>query len=165
MKGRKPHPTALKKLKGTLEPGRTNNHEPQPGELAPIPPRHLSKEAKVIWLETHSLLDSAEVLSNMDSDALSVFAETKARWIDAKERLRKEGLTVLTPNGFPVQSPYLQITNKCSSEMLKFLTEYGMTASSRTRVKAKEKEREDPMEELRNRNRSVNGKRKAVIEE
>ena len=44
------------------------------------------------------------------------------------------GLFVKTPNGFPVQSPWLSTSNKAMELCCKFLAEFGMTPSARTRV-------------------------------
>ena len=49
MAGRKPLPTAIKKLKGTLQKCRTNPHEPQPeGDLVD-PPEYTADGAKQAW--------------------------------------------------------------------------------------------------------------------
>ena len=42
---------------------------------------------------------------------------------------------VKSPNGFPIQSPYLAVANKAMEQMRAMLTEFGMSPSSRTRVR------------------------------
>ncbi len=44
------------------------------------------------------------------------------------------GLFVKTPNGFPVQSPWLAVSNKAQELCFKFLNEFGLSPASRSRV-------------------------------
>lgn len=44
------------------------------------------------------------------------------------------GLFVKTPNGYPVQSPWLAVSNKAMELCRAFLAEFGMSPASRTRV-------------------------------
>ena len=44
------------------------------------------------------------------------------------------GAVIKAPSGFPVQSPFLAIANKAHEQMVKLLTEFGMTPAARTRV-------------------------------
>ena len=134
MAGRKPKPTALKALQGTLRKDRTNGDEPEPEPLQPDPPVHLSKEAKQYWKETFKLLAGVGVLTEMDADSLSLYCESKARWVHAKKQIEKDGLVIVAQSGFPVQSPWLQIANKAHEQMLKISAEFGMTPSSMSRI-------------------------------
>ena len=150
MPGRKPKPTSIKALQGTLRKDRINGDEPKPGALPPAPPSHLSKEAKKYWKETFKLLASVGVLTEMDSDTLSLYCETKKKWVHAKTKLEKDGLVIKTQSGFYVQSPWLQICNKAFDQLLKLAVEFGMTPSSRTRIKVKlpEKEHGNPFDKI-----------------
>jgi len=142
MAGRRPLPSAIKKLRGTDQPCRMNENEPDPEPLPPDPPSHLSKEAKKYWKETFKLLAGVGVLPEMDGDTLSLYCETKAKWVYAKKQLEKDGLVIIAQSGFPVQNPWLQICNKAFDQMMKILTEFGMTPSSRTRIKVELPEKE-----------------------
>ena len=136
MKGRKPLPTVIKKLRGESRPSRINDQEAQPGPLTASPPAHLGREAKKHWCEAHELLTRTGVLSEMDSDALVLYSVVMARWNKATKHLEKNGLTVLAQSGFEMQSPYLSIANKCFDQLLKLQIEMGMTPSARSRVNA-----------------------------
>ncbi len=156
MAGRKPKPTALKMLEGTYRKDRASGKEPEPGPLTGNPPAHLNKEAKKHWKETFKLLAGVGVLTEMDADTLSLYCESKARWVYAKKKLEKDGLVITTQSGFPVQSPWLQICNKSHENMLKLAIEFGMTPSSRTRIKVDlPEEPSDPMAALRQRKKKV----------
>jgi len=144
MAGRRPKPTALKQLQGTLRKDRTNANEPKPEALSKGIPKHLSKEARKYWQESFKLLDGAGILAVTDTDSLALYCETKARWIHAKKRLEKDGLVIKAQSGFPVQNPYLQIMNKSHEQMMKLIVEFGMTPAARTKVNATPKDDEEP---------------------
>ena len=150
MAGRRPKPTALKQLQGTLRKDRTNANEPKPEALGKGVPKHLSKEARVYWRESFKLLTRVGILTETDADSLGLYCETKARWIHAKQKLAKDGLVIIAQSGFPVQNPYLQILNKAHDQMLKILLEFGMTPAARTKVNAtsKDEDESDPWDEF-----------------
>jgi len=150
MAGRRPKPTALKQLQGTLRKDRTNANEPKPNPLSKGIPKHLSKEAKKYWKEIFKLLTRVDILTETDVESLSLYCESKARWILAKKQLEKDGLVIIAQSGFPVQNPYLQILNKAHDQMLKILLEFGMTPAARTKVNAtsKDEDESDPWDEF-----------------
>lgn len=149
MKGRKPLPSIIKKLRGTDQPCRMNEKEPQPAPLPPDPPEHLSDRARGYWTEIFNLLANVGVLSEMDADSLVLYCENKAKWMEATDQINKEGYVITTPNGFLAQSPWLQVQNKAFDQMFKLLTEFGMTPSSRTRIKIELPENEpNPFDEF-----------------
>jgi P27 family predicted phage terminase small subunit len=84
--------------------------------------------------------------------ALALYCQAWGRWIEAEEALKKHGTMVKSPNGFPMQSPYLSVANKAMEQLRALLAEFGMTPSSRTRLSVNPQEQEpDPLELLRNR--------------
>jgi P27 family predicted phage terminase small subunit len=137
MRGRKPTPAQLKLVQGN--PGRrpVRNDEPKPAPATnPAPPAHLSDEAREHWQQVAAELSAARVLTKLDVDALAMYCESYARWAWANAQIRKHGVLVKTPSGYPTQSPLLQIANKAFEHMRAMLTEFGMTPSSRARVTA-----------------------------
>ena len=151
-KGRKPLPTHLKVVRGTEKPSRANPNEPKPSPAIPRPPDLLGKEAKKAWHRTAKHLYELGVLSELDRDALAAFCVQYAIWVDAVDRIQKngviqeDGLLAETPNGYPVQHPLVAIINRAQSEMRKWMTEFGMTPSSRTRISAQPQEEPDEFE-------------------
>jgi P27 family predicted phage terminase small subunit len=60
-----------------------------------------------------------------------------SRWIDAEAKLREFGAVLKSPTkGFPILSPYWTIANTAMKQMRDFLSEFGMSPASRTRVEA-----------------------------
>lgn len=133
MRGRKPTPTALKLVRGNPGKRPLPENEPTPKGEADMPD-WLTPAAAEHWPLVAKQLREAGVLTAIDSAALALYCEAFARWRDATDKVTRYGSVVKTPNGFPVQSPYLAIANKAHEQMTKLLVEFGMTPSSRTRV-------------------------------
>ncbi len=53
-----------------------------------------------------------------------------------------------SPNGYPMQSPYVAVANKQVEIMVRIAAELGMTPSSRTRIRVGDKTPEDPVRGL-----------------
>lgn len=140
MQGRKPKPTALKLLTGN--PGNRPLRLDQFAPEAAIPrcPAELKGEARKEWKRVTTELHRYGMISEVDRGLLAMLCNTWARWIEAEAMINAknnesgEGLFVKTPNGFPVQSPWVAVSNK-AMEMYKSLCgEFGLSPSSRTRI-------------------------------
>lgn len=133
MKGRKPIPTHLKVLRGN--PGKRPLHEneptPEPGATMPS---YLSPEAAAHWPTVADQLEAAGVLTRLDQSALALYCETFARWRYAMDHVAEHGAVIVSPSGLAKRSPHLVIADRAFEQMLKLLTEFGMTPSSRARV-------------------------------
>ena len=134
MAGRKPLPTRLKLVKGTLRKHRTRVDEPTPGSNNVAPPSYLSPVGRKHWDLTAPHLVSAGLLTDLDVHALALYCEAFAKWSMANKQIQKYGPVVMAKSGFPVQSPYVMIANKAFEQMRIMLVEFGMTPSSRSRV-------------------------------
>jgi P27 family predicted phage terminase small subunit len=90
------------------------------------------------------------VMSEIDKAALATYCQAWGRWVEAEQLLATEGLVTVAPNnGYIMPSPYLSIANKAMEQMMKALIEFGMTPSSRSRIKADTSEKDkDPFEEF-----------------
>lgn len=134
MAGRKPLPTAIKKLKGTLQKCRTSPNEPQPqGDLVE-PPEYMTDGAKLAW---RYAVESApeHLLKRLDMSVLEVWSCAADLYRKAQIGLNKTGLLMKSPNaGVPIQSPFLAIANKQAQIMTKAAVEMGFTPASRSRI-------------------------------
>jgi P27 family predicted phage terminase small subunit len=133
----------LRLLEGNPGHRPLNKNEPKPQPATPRCPRHLSAEAKSEWRRVTPLLSTLGLLSRIDRAALSMYCEAWGRWVEAEEALKKYGVMVKSPNGFPMQSPYLAVANKAMEQMRGLLTEFGMSPASRTRLSVQEQSDED----------------------
>ena len=151
MAGRKPLPTHLKIVKGTARPHRVNKKEPKPLQIVPDPPDHLDERAKAKFTEMAAMLARHGVMTELDVSALSRYAVVWCRWIDAENEIKKRGPVVKTAGDNVIQNPFLAVANKCLLQMAQIESEFGLTPSSRSRVRTEEQpDKVDPFEEFLN---------------
>jgi P27 family predicted phage terminase small subunit len=141
-KGRPRIPTTLKVLNGNPGKRPISQTEPKPEPIAPKCPPHLDRRAKAEWRRIAPELEELGLLTRVDMAALAGYCQNYSLWIDAHNQIKKHGLLIKSPNGYPMQSPYLAIANKALDHMKSFLTEFGMTPASRTRINVKTPEKE-----------------------
>jgi len=142
-------PTRLKIIKGTDQPCRINRNEPKPSTDNIKMPSGLSPAAKKHWRIICKQLENIGLMTVLDVPALAMYCEVFARWMDANKNIAKYGAIIKSANGFPVQSPYMQVANKAFEQMRSMLIEFGMTPSSRTKVSAtSEKKPKNPWNEI-----------------
>ena len=134
--GRKPKATHLKLLAGHPGHRPLNESEPNPEGVdeTPDPPAHLSGEARVEWARTFPVLLRNKMISEVDINAFSAYCQACGRYLVAESMVAKQGEVLISPSGFPIQNPYLAVSNKAQEQMHKAETEFGMTPSSRSRV-------------------------------
>lgn len=116
--------------------------------LAAMPPApdYLDDIAREEWSKMGAKLLAAGLLTPLDESALAAYCQAFSRWRRAEEKVSQTGEIVRTPNGMLVQSPYMQIANRAHDQMMKVLVEFGMTPSSRTRVRASKRQTANPLE-------------------
>lgn len=135
MRGRKPTPRALKLINGN--PGkRPIGRDPDIAPGVPDCPDHLDPEGRLEWNRIVVALGASGLLAEIDRAALAAYCQAWSRWVGAEVLLKKHGMIVKSPNGHFIQSPVLPIANKAMEQMKAFLTEFGMTPSSRARLNA-----------------------------
>lgn len=138
-----PKPAVLKLIQGN--PGRrpVNLDEFRPAVSIPKAPKHVreDKDAFLEWKRITAELAKYGLVSEVDRAALTFYCVSWARHCEAERMIAKaaaagggSGLFVKTPNGFPVQSPWVAVSNKAMEICRVFLAEFGMTPAARTRV-------------------------------
>jgi P27 family predicted phage terminase small subunit len=149
MRGRKPTPTALKKMAGTFRADRANADEPQGEACLPRCPAHLTGEARKTWTRAGKALLALRVMTAADYATLSMFCTTWGRHVEAEGKILELGPIVKGAGGGAIVSPWCHVSTKAIEQCTKLATELGMTPSSRARVKTVPKsEPADPMEQL-----------------
>jgi P27 family predicted phage terminase small subunit len=143
--GPKPKPTALKQLEGNPGKRALPANEPKPEGLAeiPKPPTFLLPLAKKHWKKMAEELRGCGLLTSIDLDAFAIMCNSYATWVDAQQQLKKTGMLVKSPNGYPVISPYVSIAEKALNRVLQYQKEFGLTPSSRVRVETDGEGEED----------------------
>lgn len=136
--GRRPKPSALRELGGNAGHRALNENEPRPETCIPKAPKHLDKEARAEWRRITPELKKLGLVSKIDRGALAGYCVAWSRWVDAETQLKRFGAVIKSPTGYPIQNPYLGIANTALMTMSRFLTEFGMTPSSRSRIHVNE---------------------------
>ena len=144
----KPTPTALKLLKGNPGKRPLNKLEPRPRLRVPRVPSHLDDAAKVEWYRVVKELKVLGLVSGMDRAALAAYCQSYSRWSEAEEGVARVGLVVETTHGNIIQNPLVGIANRSMELMHRFLGEFGMTPSSRSRISVPEARTTDGAEEF-----------------
>jgi P27 family predicted phage terminase small subunit len=146
MRGRKPLPSNVVRLRGNPGKRRLNDAEPRPAIKAPSCPSCLGEEARKEWKWLAGELAELGLLTTIDRGMLAAYCQAHALWVEAVSSIGRYGTMVKSPNGFPMQSPYVAVANKQVEIMVRIAAEFGMTPSSRSRIRVGDKAPEDPFE-------------------
>jgi P27 family predicted phage terminase small subunit len=65
---------------------------------------------------------------------LAAYCIAHALAIEALAMVDKHGAMIKSPNGFPIQSPYLSHYNQQVATVMKIASEFGFTPASRSRI-------------------------------
>ena len=151
-RGRKPKPTALKKLEGN--PGKRPLTELEP--LPPISvlrcPNWLLPEARKEWRRLAPALINMGVLTLADAIPFAAYCTAYARWREAEDEITKHGSVYKDGNGSIKPNPYIAISARQLMEIKSLAAEFGLTPATRTAIIANAlsaaKSVKDPMEQI-----------------
>jgi P27 family predicted phage terminase small subunit len=146
--GRKPIPTEIKILNGN--PGRRplNTNEPKPDKALPKAPAMLSKDAKREWRKMSKRLYHLGLLTEIDVDALAILCQTWSNWCETERAIQKVGKVLVKPDGTLYKNPMVGMSVAYASQMKALIVEFGMTPSSRTKIKVEEINKEKTLAEM-----------------
>lgn len=134
--GRKPKPSALKLLSGNPGKRPLNSDEPKfPADGELLLPEDLDARAQEEWRRCAPLLRDAGVLTSIDRTALAAFCMCYSRWIEAEQHVRRDGCVISGSTGSPVMNPYVRVAAQALDQMRALMSDFGMTPSSRSRLK------------------------------
>lgn len=165
--GPRPKPTATKKLAGNPGKRRLNNAEPSyaPGQTR-VPKGKLPPEAQELWRRLAPQLAQAGVLKETDLPALEMLCihyavaraalarllqDGKVEVEDSNGRLytMSEGIAVtITDDKITKKHPAATVLRENSLAFRGYLSEFGLTPSSRVRIKSDAGDREPTLAEL-----------------
>jgi P27 family predicted phage terminase small subunit len=135
MRGRKPHPTHLKLVKGNPRHRPLTDSEPAPRKTLPEPPAELSGDARKEWDRVAPELYRMGLLTALDRSALAAYCQVYGRWVQAERGIAEGGLLSTTIKGNLIQNALVGIANKAMADMVRYAAEFGMTPSARTRLR------------------------------
>lgn len=145
MRGRKAKPTALKELEGNPGKRAVNHQEPKPDVAIPECPAHLKGAARTEWKRITEELLALKMISKIDRAALAICCTAWADYVKACNKLEKEGEVIISEQGGMYQNPWVAIKKRSMDQVMKFYAEFGMSPSSRTRLKVDTPTEEDEM--------------------
>lgn len=111
-------------------------------------PKHLDEEGQKEWRRIAKELYALGLLTKIDRSALAAYCQAYSRWVKASEEMETASLTLMTENGYQYPNPLLGIINNSLEVMRKFGVEFGMTPSSRSRLKPDKPEEPDELDRL-----------------
>ncbi|WP_447869154.1 phage terminase small subunit P27 family [Pseudomonas putida] len=141
-RGRKPKPTAKKKLAGNPGKRALNNAEPEFSKITDVdPPEWLSERAAVMWKMILPELLRENVVALTDLHNVEAFCTAYDNWRMAQESINEHGIVVAGATGGPVKNPALTAANETMRQMVTFGSLLGLDPSSRTRLIGGNKEK------------------------
>lgn len=150
-RGTKPKPTAKKKLQGN--PGRRPLPPAEPQVRGTTtPPKWLGKRAKTEWRRLAPRLELLGILTHADRAAFATYCAAYARMVEAETFLASPAaggsLVFRTDGGALKPWPHVQIANQAADTMRKFIVEFGLTPSARTRLSVENPKKETDSEDF-----------------
>jgi P27 family predicted phage terminase small subunit len=147
-RGRKPKPTKLRLVGGNAGHRPLPEDEPEPEPDLPEPPDHLNEIALAEWERIGRQLLDQGLVTQLDRAALAAYCVDYARWAEAERQVLDTGI-VLWKDGIPMFNPFIELADKAKKQMLRAAVEFGLSPSSRTRVKSsKPKDTSNPLGEF-----------------
>lgn len=154
-RGPAPKPTHLKLLEGNPGKRPINKHEPKPKPTTPSVPTWLNPLAKKEWRKISKELEGLGLLTCVDGAALAGYCTAYAAVQEAEIEINKYGKTTYVTNtGFIRDIPAIARQQKYLALMRNYLSEFGLSPSSRSGVSVKPAaDDEDSMDAICNRRR------------
>jgi len=143
--GRKPTPTALKKLRGN--PGKRSlkkQAEPKPPVTRGAAPVNLANDdnlARGFLDKYRPTLQALGLLTDADDAAFEMAARHYSLAIKAYEHVQASGLVTVDDHNEERKHPLIQVFRDNSQAFKSYITEFGMTPSARVRLRIDEADR------------------------
>ncbi|MGH6897699.1 MAG: P27 family phage terminase small subunit [Geminicoccaceae bacterium] len=97
MRGRKPLPSNVVRLRGNPGKRRLNDAEPRPAPRVPTCPACLGDEARKEWQRLARELSALGLLTGLDRAMLAAYCQAHALWVEAVASIERYGTMVKSP--------------------------------------------------------------------
>lgn len=142
-------PTAIKRLEGNPGKRPLNKNEPKPKTVIPNCPQWLLPEAKKEWKKIVQGLGKLGLITCVDGAALAGYCQSWARYVEAEKYLSSHSTAFETESGYMQPVPQVGIAQRYLKICQSFMSEFGLTPSSRGKMSVpKNGDDEDPLEKL-----------------
>ncbi|MHB8271188.1 phage terminase small subunit P27 family [Bradyrhizobium sp.] len=116
-----------------------NGHDKETGDLIALDmrsfmllcPAELGPIARIEWERVVIELAPFRLLKSLDVAMVALYCNAYAGWLEAAAAIKEYGAVIKTPNGYPVQSPYVTIANQHGAVLLRCSDELGLSPASR----------------------------------
>lgn len=158
--GRRPVPSEILETRGAykINPQRRREGEPK-ASGRPKMPRHLDTYGKAEWRRIVALMEKMGTLSETDQSAIEQYCESYSDWRQAKETCKKTGQAhiIYGKDGKPMtkRNAFMAVKQACADRCFRYLIEFGMTPSARSRLQVEAKETGSDWFELALKNRDL----------
>jgi P27 family predicted phage terminase small subunit len=132
-KGRKPTPKSILKLRGSRVRGPHKAGIDAPPGVPPAP-AWLSELASSEWHRIVPMLEASKVMSPRHQQTLAAYCDSFADMVQADQELKANGTTLIDDKGRVSNHPAWMRKRDARNQMLKFASEFGLTASALARV-------------------------------
>ena len=134
-KGRKPTPKQILSMRGARVRGpHKRGIDAAPG--VPPAPEWLADIARAEWDRIVPMLESSKVMSPRHQQTLAAYCDSFADMVEADRELKANGPTLMDDKGRVSNHPAWVRKRDARTSMLKFASEFGLTASALARVSA-----------------------------
>ena len=156
--GPKPKPTVIHQMNDN--PGKRDISERielenrveriEPGDVIKAPEWIRNNPiANAEWERVAPILADLGLLKANDTSALEAYCKCWSRYKEAEQQIDKAQSTIIkTPSGYVQQIPQVSIAHRYLKLAKEFMTEFGLTPSSRGRMQLPGDDFDDEMEEL-----------------
>lgn len=152
MVGRRPIPTAVKRLRGNPGKRPLPKDEPQAKLGEPKVPPHLSVVARACWNDTCEQMREVGTLTTDVGYLIALKSDAWADYLFHRATVEREGWTITATigKGIEMEKPHPAVALMAASwaQVLKADIELGLTPAARTRVKVSPPKERDELEEL-----------------
>jgi P27 family predicted phage terminase small subunit len=154
MRGRKNIPTEKKKLNGNPGKRALNDKEPKPDVEIPECPAHLTGVAREEWDRITVELKKLGIIAEIDRAALAVSCMAWLDFVYASKKVDELGEVITSirvlKDGTEVEggkylNPWVGIKTSAMDRLVRIGAEFGLTPSSRARLKVDTPSEEDEM--------------------
>jgi hypothetical protein len=132
-RGRKPTPEPILKLRGSRVRGPHKTGVKAPPAIPPAP-FWLNDIGRAEWDRIVPMLEASKVMSPRHQMTLAAYCDSLADMIAADAELRQHGATFMDDKGRVSNHPAWNRKRDARLHMLKFASEFGLTASALARV-------------------------------
>lgn len=108
-----------------------------------IPPKGLNKETVVFIKSAIKKLNEAKAIEDIDLGAIRMLATSYDMYLRASEILADKGPIISDYRGDPKPNPAASIVSKSYNQVMKIMTEFGLTVKSRSNIREMAAEEEE----------------------